>query len=88
MPVPAKALVYDNRDYFHEHGEFQSDAEDLVLLGVRLEGKGAYPDERPLLRFSRGREVRRMPMEEAIAVIIAGIPQWHRPSWHWGAPAH
>lgn len=82
----SKALVYENRDYYNATREFQADAEDLLLLGVQLEGKDAYPDARPVLRFSRGREIRRMEMEEAIAGILAGQYRWERPSWHWTAP--
>lgn len=82
----SRALVNENADFYREHGEFQADAEDLMLLGVHLEGKDTYPVDRPIIRFSRGREVRMMQMEEAIAGVVAGIPQWQTPSWHWGSP--
>lgn len=80
----SKALANENMDFYRTHGEFQTDAEDLMLLGVQLEGKDTYPEERPFFRFSRGREMRRMPMPEAIQGILNGIPQWRRPRWHWG----
>lgn len=88
QPVDArisKALAYENMDFYRTHGEFQADAEDLMLLGVQLADKDTYPEERPFFRFSRGKEMRCMPMLEAIQGILNGIPQWRRPRWHWGS---
>lgn len=83
----SKALVYENIDYYKNHGEFQADAEDLLLLGVQLSDKNAYPDAPPTLRFGRGAEIRRLPMQEALQGVLTGIPQWYRPNWYWGQPS-
>lgn len=83
----ARALVHENMEYYSQYGEHQADAEDLLLLGVPLEGKDTYPEERPFIRFSRGPQIRRMPMSEAIQGVLNGVPQWRRPSWYWGLPA-
>lgn len=83
----SKALVHENKNYYQTHGEFQSDAEDLMLLGVQLMNKETYPDEPPHLRFSRGPEMHRLPIPVAIQGIMTGIPQWRRPRWHWGQPS-
>lgn len=83
----SKALVQENMNYYQAHGEFQSDAEDLMLLGVQITNKDTYPDEPPKLRFSRGPEMRRLPMPEALQGVLTGIPKWSRPRWYWGRPS-
>lgn len=83
----ARALVHENMEYYSQYGEHQADAEDLLLLCVPLEGKDTYPEERPFIRFSRGPQIRRMPMSEAIQGVLNGVPRWRRPSWYWGLPA-
>lgn len=82
----SKAIAYENMDYYRTNGEFQADLEELILFGVLLERKDIYPTERPMLRFSRGRHIRRMKMEEAIEGALKGHPQWERPNWHWNSP--
>lgn len=79
----AKALVHENIAHYRKNGEFQSDTADLITLGVQLENKNSYPTETPMFRFSRGREMRRMPMQEAIKGILEGRPFWQQPRWHW-----
>lgn len=79
----SKAIINENMEFYRVHGEFQSDLEELMLFGVGLEGKDTYPAERPLLRFSRGRQIRRIQMEEAIEGVVKGYPRWERPNWHW-----
>lgn len=79
-----KALSHENMDYYREHGEFLCDDEELLLFGVELKDKDSYPADTPQLRFSRGREMRKMPMDEAVHGVLLGFPKWHRPSWHWG----
>ncbi|NIJ64305.1 hypothetical protein FHR20_001236 [Sphingomonas leidyi] len=83
----SKAIRYENADFYRAHGEIQSDVEELIILGVGLEGKDSYPDERPQLRFSRGKQIRRMEMEEAVDGVLRGLPRWERPNWHWNTPA-
>lgn len=82
-----KALAHDNKDYYEAHGEFQIEAEDLMLLGVQLTNKETYPDEPPSLRFSWRSERHRLSMSVAIQGIMTGIPQWRQPRWHWGQPS-
>lgn len=91
IPVGArlsKAIAYENMDYYRANGDFQADLEDLLLFGVPLERKDTYPTERPTLRFSRGRQIRHMKMEEAIEGVLKGYPRWERPSWHWKSSDH
>jgi hypothetical protein len=79
----SKALAADNIEYYRAHGEFQADAEDLLLFGVQLANKDAYPEKPPPLRFGRGPEMRRMPILEAIDGVIKGLTYWRQPVWHW-----
>ena len=79
-----KALWNENIDYNRTHGESQSDAEDLVLLGVQLADKDVYPNELPTLRFGRDGEMRHLSIPEALDGVLRGLPQWRGPRWHWG----
>lgn len=83
----SKALVQENMDFYREHGEFQSDTEELILFGVPLDDKNSYPPETPQFRFSRGLQMRKMSVQEAIQGTLQGAPLWRRPRWHWGPPS-
>ena len=78
------ALAQENMDFYHKHGEFQSDTEELILFGVSLDDKNSYPAETPQFRFSRGPQMRNMPIQEAIQGMLQGAPLWRRPRWYWG----
>ena len=78
-----KAILREASDYFKTHGEYQSDLEEFSLLRIQLESKDRYPDDRPILNFSRGKNIRRMEMEEAIGGVLNGKAKWEQPYWYW-----
>lgn len=65
-----------------------SKSEELLLLGVPLDDMNSYPAETPQLRFSRGPQMRKMPVLEAIQGVLQGAHQWRQLRWYWrgGAP--
>lgn len=81
-----KALIYENIPYYRENGEFLSDCEEIVPFAIELAGKDTYPDVLPLIRFGRGRHIKRMALKEAIAGMLHGYPRWQLPDWLWNAP--
>lgn len=80
----SKALVQENIGFYRESGVTQSDTEELLLFGVPLDDINSYPAETPQFRFSRGPQMRHIPIQEAIQGTLQGAPQWRRPRWYWG----
>ncbi|MEX2745856.1 hypothetical protein AB3480_32155 [Rhizobium mongolense] len=74
-----KALIHENLDYYQEHGEFVSDCEEIIAFTLDLTGKDTYPEELPLVRFSRGSNIQRLPLPVALAGMMGGAPRWEKP---------
>ena len=81
----SKAIAYENMEFYRDHQRIQADLEELLVFGVCLKSKNDYPTERPLLRFSRGRLLRHLQIDEAIEGVLRRQPSWERPDWHWNA---
>ena len=78
-----KALCYENGDYFKEHGLFVADCEEIVPFWCNIKGKEEYPDKAPEIYFGRHTASRCLKIDEAVAGMMEGRPQWQHPYWVW-----
>ncbi|PTV95326.1 hypothetical protein C8J27_105274 [Rhodobacter aestuarii] len=78
----AKALAYDNMDWYKKHGELLSESEELMVLGLLLEDKASYPAQ-PLLRLGYTQEARKLTIQEAVEGVLRGRPRWEQAQWKW-----
>jgi len=81
----AKSLHYENQAYYKEHGVIVADCEELLPFWFDIKGKDEYPDQSPEIHFGRGQNHRRLTIDEAVAGMMDGKPNWQCPYWHWRA---
>ena len=80
-----KSLCYENHAYYKEHGVFVADCEEIVPFWFDIKGKDEYPDQAPEICFGRGQNNRRLTIDEAVAGMMEGRPNWQHPYWNWRA---
>ncbi|MBB2841551.1 UNVERIFIED_ORG: hypothetical protein GGE64_005335 [Rhizobium etli] len=81
-----KAILVETAALRRATGVIVCDCEEIITVNVALPNKNQYPDDLRQVRFGRGRNIRRMPLAEAIEGLMYGYARWDYPDWKWVNP--
>lgn len=81
-----KAILVETAALRRAIGVIVCDCEEIIPINVALPNKNQYPDDPLQVRFGRGRDIRRMPLAEAIEGLMYGYARWDYPDWKWVNP--